>query len=67
MGLKTISSIETCIPHTTPISCYRVIISYTHIAGHLPAFLFVQAVAEPAAAHMHTGVAAVTNDVGQIK
>jgi len=67
MCLKTTRLIETCISHMTAISCYRVLISSTHITGHLPACLFIQAVAEPATAHMHIGIAAVTNDVGQIK
>jgi hypothetical protein len=58
MGMKTTRPIETYIPHTTAISCYEVIISYTHIAGHLPVCRFVQAVAEPATAQIGNGVAA---------
>lgn len=60
MCLKTTRLIETCISNMNAISCYRVLISSNHIAGHLPACLFVQAVAEPAAAHMHIGIAAVS-------
>jgi hypothetical protein len=61
MGMKTTRPIETRIPHTTAISCYTVIISYTHIAGHLPVCPFVQAAAEPAATRMQIGIAAVSD------
>jgi hypothetical protein len=61
MCQKTTRLIETCISHMTAISCYRVLISSTNIAGHLPASVFVQAAAEPAAAHMHIGIAAVSD------
>jgi len=61
MCLKTTRLIKTCVSHMATISCYRVLISSTHIAGHLPACLFVQAVGEPAAAHRHIGIAAISN------
>lgn len=57
MCLKTTRLSETCISHMTAVSCYRVLNSSVHIAGHLPARLFVQAVAATAAAHMHIGIA----------
>lgn len=61
MCLKTTRLIETCISHMIAISCYRALISSSHIAGHLPASLLVQTVADTAAAHMHIGKAAVSD------